>query len=298
MPPRAQRISLAVKLRHEAEIAAASTNSTQGFFDKLREAGVLVKPRFSQINPNQITGYAIALAGHQDQQGQPIWHAGGKLAPELSLPQLEHRWAAKHRAGEPPRITSPLSAQDRQTVWQEAEQAARASAAKIKGTTDPAEAEDAARCAADLLNVTSRLSGPKGPDELQIAAQAYDRTSRTPYARPEPRGTAGQDLRLAAVSLALLGRCRNNEAAARRAMLIVMGVLIEAVADLKIRQGRLAQAEAATSAQTHLKRAAQASDPKARPDLRESAKRNPVRRPQRPEPVPANTAPHRYGPRR
>ncbi len=45
----------------------------------------------SEKHPGQITGYAVALPG-QSAQGQPIWFGGGKLAPDLTLPQLQRRW--------------------------------------------------------------------------------------------------------------------------------------------------------------------------------------------------------------
>src|SRR5262249_58906652 len=51
-------------LRHKVVDAAAHAWDEAGFFARLRETGVLVRLRFSEINPGQVTGYAVALTGH------------------------------------------------------------------------------------------------------------------------------------------------------------------------------------------------------------------------------------------
>jgi hypothetical protein len=43
--------------------AAASAASTEEFFAKLEQAGLLVRLRYSTRNPGQVTGYAVALPG-------------------------------------------------------------------------------------------------------------------------------------------------------------------------------------------------------------------------------------------
>jgi hypothetical protein len=53
---------------------------------------------FSEIDPGQVTGYAIALAGHVGEDGGPLWYGAGRLAPQLTLPRLRTAWA--HRSGE------------------------------------------------------------------------------------------------------------------------------------------------------------------------------------------------------
>ena len=44
--------------------AAEQATGETGFFAGLREAGVLVRLRFSEIDPGQVTGYAVTLPGH------------------------------------------------------------------------------------------------------------------------------------------------------------------------------------------------------------------------------------------
>jgi hypothetical protein len=64
----------------------APTTSSSGF----RGAGVLVRERFSEHNPGETTGYAVALADSRAHTaaGTPVWYGGGKLAADLTLPKL------------------------------------------------------------------------------------------------------------------------------------------------------------------------------------------------------------------
>lgn len=52
-----------VTLRREVCTAAAAAGSEQEFFTRLRVSGVLVRERFSTVNPSEITGYAVGLRG-------------------------------------------------------------------------------------------------------------------------------------------------------------------------------------------------------------------------------------------
>ena len=82
-------------LRHKVLDAAAHARDEAGFFARLRETGVLVRLRFSEINPGQVTGYAVALVGHVGEDGAPLWYGGGRLAAELTLPQLRAAWSRR-----------------------------------------------------------------------------------------------------------------------------------------------------------------------------------------------------------
>jgi hypothetical protein len=61
-PPRAT-------LRREVCTAAAGAAIEREFFARLRQAGVLVRLRFSQTGPGQVTGYAVTLPGHTGPDG-------------------------------------------------------------------------------------------------------------------------------------------------------------------------------------------------------------------------------------
>lgn len=81
------------RLREVVRAAAGHSIGTHGFFARLREDGLLVRPRHSTLHPNEVTGYAVALPGHVGRDGQPVWFSGGRLAADLSLPRLRRRWA-------------------------------------------------------------------------------------------------------------------------------------------------------------------------------------------------------------
>ena len=85
-PPRA-------RLRREVCTAAAGARTEHEFFTRLAQAGVLVRRRYSTVNPGQVTGFAVGLPQHAGHDGHPIWYSGGKLAADLTLPKLRTRWA-------------------------------------------------------------------------------------------------------------------------------------------------------------------------------------------------------------
>ncbi len=70
-------------LRNTVTAAAQRAADEAGFFAGLGEAGVLVRLRISEINPGQVTGYAVGLPGHDGCDGEPCWYGGGRLAAEL-----------------------------------------------------------------------------------------------------------------------------------------------------------------------------------------------------------------------
>src|SRR6266702_162611 len=82
-----------VALRREVCTAAAAAGSEREFFTRLRAAGVLVRERFSTVNPGEVTGYAVGMSGHTARDGGVVWYGGGKLAADLTLPKLRARWA-------------------------------------------------------------------------------------------------------------------------------------------------------------------------------------------------------------
>ena len=98
-----------------------------------------------------------------------------------------------------------------------------------------AEAEDVARAAADLLASVARTAEGDRPGPLHAAAGAYDRASRSPYRRWGDV-SAGLDLRLVTAGVALLLRAGPSEAAQLGALVVALGGLIEAVAELRAAQ--------------------------------------------------------------
>ena len=93
-----------ITLRRMVSTAAATAASEDEFFARLDAAGMSIRRRYSTRNPGEVTGYAVALPADTTRTGGPVWYSGGKLAPDLTLPKLRHRWAA---AAARPGISSP-----------------------------------------------------------------------------------------------------------------------------------------------------------------------------------------------
>ncbi|WP_024936262.1 relaxase/mobilization nuclease domain-containing protein [Actinomadura welshii] len=90
---RGQSVPSRTLLRQKVQTAAAGADSEREFFERLRADGVLVRQRFSQRTAGAVTGYAVAAPGDVNADGQPVWYGGAKLAADLTLPKLRHRWA-------------------------------------------------------------------------------------------------------------------------------------------------------------------------------------------------------------
>ena len=119
-------------LRTRVTQAAEQAADEAGFFGALREAGMLVRLRFSETDPGQVTGYSVTLPGHIEPDGTPLWYGGGRLAAGLTLPRLRERWkrgirGSAERSGTP-RFTAP----ERDEIYQHAARQARTAAEHIR----------------------------------------------------------------------------------------------------------------------------------------------------------------------
>jgi hypothetical protein len=237
-----------VTLRREVCAAAAAASTEQEFFARLRESGALVRLRFSAKNPGEVTGYAVGLAHHTTKDGEVVWYGGGKLAADLTLPKLRHRWqprsTTKQRPGQD-RFAAPR----RNAAYAHAAREARAATTYIRhcSRTDPARGADAAWAAADALHVAARMLQSLA---LRCAADAYDRAARAPYGRLPRCTPAGDRLRLTARLIAATGP--DSEAGQAGELVISFALLAAAVADLRAAQRHAAQAAAARTAAEHL----------------------------------------------
>ena len=245
-------------LRNTVTDAAEHARSEPEFFARLRDGGVRVRLRFSELHPGQVTGYSVGLPGCTGDQGQPVWHSGGRLSGELTLPRLRRRWTADGSAGAqrsgagPPgsgafRFTIP----ERDAIFDDAARQAALAAEHIRRCAehDPAGGADAAWAAADTLHAAAQATGSR---VLRRAAGSYDRAARAPYGRI-PGGTpAGDGLRTAARVLALTGTMTGDMPLAAVTLIVNLVALAVAVAELRRAQQHAAQAAAARATAEHL----------------------------------------------
>ena len=262
-----------VRLQREVRVAAAGARGQADFLAGLNSAGLLVRPRFSHRDTEQITGYSVALPGDRSANGQPIWFGGAKLAADLSWTKLARRWA-----GDTTPLDSPqrVNGSARTAAWTRATRAVTEGANTIHrlAVTDPGAAADAAHATGDALTVTARLVEGRQGGPLTDAATAYQRAGRELWGRTPPRTITGDGLRAAARLLTLTGRARRDESVQFLHLVTQLIALSEAVAALRDVQGRAAQAVAAREAASKLRTVA---PPRHGPDVVRHSRQTPTR---------------------
>ncbi len=275
-------------LRRSVRTAAAGATSLNQFFELLRDDGLLIRERRSERNPEQITGYAVALPESVDPGGKPIYFGGGKLAADLTLPKLRRRWdvstpqddgngagvdgsggrhgpgragattdSANARRGAPAgRDRHRLTPDERSRIWEQATSAAARATDQMLAAagSDPSAAADAAWAAADFLAAAARVVEGRRGGPLTVASDEYERAARELWGRVPQPSKAGQGLRTASVLLATARFVGHHENKQLLALLAQLAALTDAVTRLRENQHRAAQAAAARRAveQLHL----------------------------------------------
>jgi hypothetical protein len=249
------------RLRREVRAAAAAASDETDFFDRLRAAGLLVKPRESSIHPGEITGYAVGLPGHRNADGETVWYGGGKLAPDLTLPKLRHRWPTDTTGTRAPDAKSTTGKRaghtERAETFRRAAQAARNAAEDLKHLTATGQhgaASALAQAAADVLTAAARSAEGRRGGPITDAAEAFDRATRLPNGEPPPRYRKADGLRAMARLIAVVGRLTGDHDTVAALFLIYhMAALAEHLADLRETQQRLHQVRDARHAAQRLR---------------------------------------------
>lgn len=274
-----------ITLRRHVSTVAAAAGSEQDFFARLEAAGVLVRKRFSARTPGEVTGYAVALPGDTSRDGKPVWYGGGKLAADMSLPKLRHRWITP---GSP--ADGRLTTAERNAAWNHALRAIDAAAAHLCAISAVGQDDgsDAAWATADTLHAAAAALGSK---ILRQAADAYDRAARAPYGRIPSPTPAGDSLRRAARLLSAFAFITADPSFRPLVLITRLAALAEAVGALRQSQQRVAQAASAlgaarrlhSAADTHVRPATSSPPPHTAAGLADAAF------PVMPGPVPADS---------
>ena len=254
-------------LRGKVRAALAGATSFEEFSDRLSRDGVLVRPRMSTLDPEEVTGYAVALrrTGSDAAAGiEPVWFGGGKLAPDLTFPQLRARWChasagpradggAAASAGDTVRAGLQLAPAERAALWEAASEAIGRAEEQLRAATsgDPAAwavAEAAAVAASEVLAGVGRLTERSGAGPLHRAAAAYDRAARGLRRHPPiPTGPA-RKTRRAAAGLRGMEFVRGADTRQLLQILEQLSRLSLTLVGLREQQGHTAQAAAARRA--------------------------------------------------
>jgi hypothetical protein len=80
----------AKRLERTIRAAAGASQDEGEFVRRVRRDGVLIRPRYAAGRDDVVAGYSVAL---RPERGQPVvWHGGGRLARDLTLPELRKGW--------------------------------------------------------------------------------------------------------------------------------------------------------------------------------------------------------------
>lgn len=245
LSPRSARAAL----RAAAIRAAEHARNEASFIDRLKEAGVHVRLRYSAVNPDEVTGYAVSLQGHIDAAGEPIWYSGGKLSPDLTLPRLRSRWRTDSAS-----FITGTDLGDRQALWADITRLAERSVGEFQRLieTDRQSAIEMAAETADALRAGARALGGKARVDLRLAADDFDRAAREAFGVVPSPTAAGRSLRTAAALLAVTG----GRGSGLSTLFMNLANLAQATAELRRIQGRDHQAKAAQAAAITLRRLA------------------------------------------
>lgn len=172
-----------VRLARSVRAAAASSVDEGEFVRRLRNDGVMVRPRFAANDPGEVTGFAVAfrepLEGgvqgpHPDsgqvedpKVGKRRWYAAGKLAKDLSLPVLRAGWntiedQAAAWTGTPTAGREAVEVSDDRLFGAAARRTSEASDA-LAGI-DPSDAQGWAQAARDTAGVYAQVAVRLEPD--------------------------------------------------------------------------------------------------------------------------------------
>ncbi len=263
------------QLRRQVRVAAAGASGQSQFFDRLRADGLLVRQRLSELNPGEVTGYAVALPDRYGKGAARVYFGGGKLASDLTLPRLQRRWdgpgaaagssvgpaaAAARRAasgaagesgGRPVRTDRfGLTQMERLRIWKQATLAAGRASEHIAASvaSDPSGAADAAWAASDFLAAAGRVVEGRKGGPLTEAAQTYDQAARELHGKVPAPTAAGAGLRAAGRLLLSAQVAQPSETKQLLALMAQLSALTDAATRLREAQDRAGQARAARQA--------------------------------------------------
>jgi hypothetical protein len=194
------RLTLARRVR---EASVASRDEAE-FVRRLRGSGVLLRPRFETGGKETVVGYSVAVRARDGTP--PIWFGGGKLARDLTLPNLRQFWetsVADRSSAVIEWSAAKAVAPGREAVigipddWRRAAGAIERSLEKLKQVpvSDLAAWRGASREAAGLFAAWSRRFEKSSPGPMAAAADALSRSAQNRPGDPAPGRDAAANFR-------------------------------------------------------------------------------------------------------
>lgn len=166
-------------LQDRIRAAIPHATSAEELLAYLEAGDILVKPRRGPSG--DLLGYAVGRPGDVNKDGEQIYHPGGKIAPDLSLPKLKARLETS--APE----EHPTARRDRPaTAWHQATEALDTLHTEISGTgtgdedgCGDARAQALIAALGELVEATAQKTPADLRGELQAASKAFARAQRS-----------------------------------------------------------------------------------------------------------------------
>ncbi|MDT0353848.1 relaxase/mobilization nuclease domain-containing protein [Pseudonocardia charpentierae] len=230
------RVPAQIELRRAAQQAAVAATDVDEFVAYLQERRYLVGLR--RAPSGDLLGYKLARPGDVTAAGEPVFYSGSKLAPDLSLPRLQQRWASTPSARTP-------GAAGREPGASEVLEAVAAARAALRAGDEDGDGIIAAT--ADLLIALAGNRRGGWGDRWGTAADRFDRAARTPGGHPPEPGPVAGELRVLARSLltAPSRAGRGRGAVGGVALAVALAALVAEIAAWQTARGRDHQAAAA-----------------------------------------------------
>ncbi|MET9143802.1 mobilization protein [Streptomyces sp. NPDC004042] len=176
-------------LQDRIRAAVPHAGNTEELLAYLDAMGIAVKPRRGPSG--DLLGYAVGRPGDLNKDGEQIFHPGGKIAPDLTLPKLKARLETT-AAEEHPTARRDQPA----TPWH---QAIDALDTLQVGTDDDSHAQAHITALGDLIEATAQKAPAHLHAELRAASRAFARAQRSQI---RAENQAAHTLRRAARDLA------------------------------------------------------------------------------------------------
>ena len=229
-------------------VAGAAEHATDeaGFFIRLRGSGVLVRERFSEVNPGEVTGCAVTLPGCTGPDGTPRWFGRRTPAQHADPDPVARELGTRLRgSGAFRRVPVHWTGTCRDLPSRGPASRHRGEHLRHCTASDPDHGADTAWAVADALHTAATATGSPA---LRGAADTYDRASRSPHGMIPGHTPEGNQLRAAARLLAISGGTTADGMGPAVALAGNLVALIDAVAGLRRAQAHTAQAIAARAA--------------------------------------------------
>jgi hypothetical protein len=174
------------------------------FVRRLRGSGVLVRPRFETGGQDAVVGYSVALRAQDGDM--PIWFGGGKLAKDLTLPNMRQFWeqsAGDRTAAVVEWRSAKAVAPGREAIlgdsddWMRALASVERSVERLRAVpaSDLAAWRGVARETAGVFAAWSRRFEGDSPGSMADVADALARSAQNMPDDPVRDGVAVRDLR-------------------------------------------------------------------------------------------------------